>query len=66
MNLIIPIKKNGDFTEEHRQLAESLIRKDQIKKRKEPLLSKYILRGSTRKLVQTAPARVMAVAAHFK
>jgi hypothetical protein len=28
MNLIIPIKKNGDFTEEHRQLAESLIRTD--------------------------------------
>jgi len=28
MNLIIPIKKNGEFTEEQRQLAESLIRTD--------------------------------------
>ena len=28
MNLIIPIRKNGEFTEEQRQLAESLIRTD--------------------------------------
>jgi hypothetical protein len=56
------ISSNPEFTV---IIARSRIRKLHTRNSNAPKLNKYMFRGSIRRLVQTAPARVITVATHF-